>query len=78
MFELLELNEAMIEALRKQDTHSFAQAARDSQDFVTLAESALDYALQGITSVGEVLSLAEGLEALPEIELTVNEEHSGG
>ena len=68
VFELLELDEAMIEALRKQDTHAFSQAARASKDFVTLAESALEYALQGITSVDEVLSLAEGLEALPDLD----------
>lgn len=66
VFELLELDEAMIEALRNQDTHGFAVAARASRDFVTLAESALDYALSGVTSVEEVLSLAEGLETLPE------------
>lgn len=66
VFELLEMDEAMIEALRNNDTHAFAQAARASKDFVTLAESALDYALSGVTSVEEVLSLAEGLETLPE------------
>ena len=81
VFELLELDEAMIEALRKQDTHAFSQAARASKDFVTLAESALEYALQGITSVDEVLSLAEGLETLPDIEDVegaLGEEHTGG
>lgn len=69
MFELLELDEPMIEALRNHDTHAFAQAAKASRDFVTLAESALDYALQGVTSVDEVLGLAEGLETLPSVAL---------
>ena len=66
VFELLEMDEAMIEALRNHDTHAFALAARASRDFVTLAESALDYALTGVTSVEEVLSLAEGLQTLPD------------
>ncbi|MCL5050001.1 MAG: Flp pilus assembly complex ATPase component TadA [Firmicutes bacterium] len=69
VFELLELDEPMIEALRNHDTHAFAQAAKASRDFVTLAESALDYALQGVTSVDEVLGLAEGLETLPSVAL---------
>lgn len=71
VFELLELDEAMIEALRNHDTHAFAQAARASRDFVTLAEAALDYALAGVTSVEEVLSLAEGLETIPDIDTDI-------
>lgn len=64
VFELLEMDEAMVNALRQHDTHAFAQAARAHPGFVTLAEAALDYALEGTTSVEEVLTLADGLDAL--------------
>ncbi|RUO26683.1 MSHA biogenesis protein MshE [Aliidiomarina minuta] len=66
VFELLELDADMIDALRANDTHAFATAAKNNPDFVPLAEAALKYALQGVTSVEEVLTLAEGLEALPD------------
>lgn len=60
VFELLEMNEPMIAALRNSDTQAFAEAARKSKDFRTLAEVGLDYALEGITTVDEVLTLAAG------------------
>lgn len=69
VFELLELDEAMINALRQHDTYAFAQAARANTGFVTLAEAALEYALDGITSIDEVLTLADGLDVLPAIEV---------
>jgi len=62
VFELLEMNEAMVDALRDSDTRAFAHAAANSNNFRTLAHTALDYAKQGMTTVGEVLFLAESVE----------------
>lgn len=80
VFELLELDDAMIDALRAHDTQGFARAAKANRDFTTLAEAALTYAIEGVTSVEEVLTLAEGLEALPEevIEEVAEEARSDG
>ncbi|MDX1706306.1 GspE/PulE family protein [Pseudidiomarina sp.] len=62
VFELLEMNEPMIDALRDANMREFAQAARSSPGFRPLATVALEYAKQGITSVEEVLFLAETVE----------------
>jgi MSHA biogenesis protein MshE len=57
--ELLELDQTMMSALRNQDADAFAQAARSNPGYRPLALVALDYAAQGITSLDEVLRLAE-------------------
>ncbi|MFC0445915.1 GspE/PulE family protein [Pseudidiomarina halophila] len=62
VFELLELNEAMVNALRDANMREFAGAARAAENFRPLALAALDYAREGITSVDEVLFLAETVE----------------
>ncbi|GAB3288586.1 GspE/PulE family protein [Pseudidiomarina andamanensis] len=62
VFELLEMNETMIDALRDSNMREFAQAARQSEGFKPLASVALEYAREGITSLDEVLFLAETVE----------------
>ncbi|CAB0150569.1 Type II secretion system protein E [Pseudidiomarina piscicola] len=62
VFELLEFNEGMINALRDGNMREFASTARASESFRPLALAALDYARQGVTSVDEVLFLAETVE----------------
>lgn len=59
VFELLQLNEAMMTALKNDDTAAFTQAAHSSPGFRTLAQAALDYAKQGVTSLDEVMRLVE-------------------
>ncbi|MGL6150150.1 MAG: MSHA fimbrial ATPase MshE [Aeromonas sobria] len=61
VYELLELDQPMMDALRRNDAEGFAKAARQHEHFRPLALTALDYARQGITSVNEVLRLAEDL-----------------
>ncbi|MFT6915239.1 MAG: MSHA biogenesis protein MshE [Motiliproteus sp.] len=57
IFELLELDDAMADALRSEDTAAFAYAARKSPGFKTLAESALEYAGQGRITLEEVFRI---------------------
>ena len=59
VFELLELNEQMISALRLDDSDRFAKAAAQSDYFTPLSLSALEYAKQGITSLDEVFKLVD-------------------
>lgn len=59
VFELLEMTENMMNALKASDTVSFAQAAEHSPGFVPLAKVALMYAKMGTTTVDEVLKLIE-------------------
>lgn len=59
VFELLELDDDMIAALRSDDTQAFSIAASKSEVFKPLALSALDYAKEGITSLNEVFKLVD-------------------
>ncbi|HEV8076762.1 MAG TPA: ATPase, T2SS/T4P/T4SS family [Marinobacter sp.] len=61
VFELLELDAAMIAALRHNDPQGFADAAKVSDGYRPLAACALDYALAGVTSVEEVLKVCATL-----------------
>ncbi|MDH3354240.1 MAG: GspE/PulE family protein [Chromatiales bacterium] len=64
VFELLELNEVMADALRRSDSAEFSQLARNHPDFRSLGENALDYAKQGITTLEEVIRVAGENELL--------------
>ena len=61
VYELLEMDEAMIAALRRSDPQSFAEAAQRNPHYRPLAACALDYALAGVTSVEEVLKVCATL-----------------
>ncbi len=62
VFELLEMNELMMTALKRDDTETFTRHAKEHPSFRPLALAAFDYALQGITSVDEVLRLVETVD----------------
>ena len=65
MFELLQLNEAMMVALKNNDTAQFTHAATQSPAFRPLAMAALDYAKVGVTSLDEVMRLVEMVSDTP-------------
>ena len=60
VFELLEMNQPMMDALRDSNAVLFSQIARGSEGYKPLIESAMDLALEGRTSLDEVLMLGEG------------------
>ncbi|MBL4606294.1 MAG: Flp pilus assembly complex ATPase component TadA, partial [Pseudomonadales bacterium] len=62
VYELLELDEPMLDALRRGDTAEFSKAAYYNKHFIPLAECALQYASEGITSVQEVFRISSSLE----------------
>ncbi len=62
IFELLEIDFALADALRRGDSAGFAETARRQKGFQTLAVSALKYAAQGITSIEEVQRLTGQVE----------------
>jgi len=59
VFELLEMTEGMMTALKDNDTAEFTKMAKLSPSFAPLASSALEYAKSGLTTVEEVLKLVE-------------------
>jgi MSHA biogenesis protein MshE len=73
IFELLEINIELADALRRNDSADFASVARNLPGFVSLSDSALQLALDGTTSMEEVLRVSGQLdeslvELSPEIE----------
>lgn len=62
VFEMLELDDAMMEALRRDDPEGFSQAAKSNKTYRPLAMAALDYAIEGVTSLEEVLRLVEQVD----------------
>jgi MSHA biogenesis protein MshE len=59
VFELLEMNEPMMAALKREDAESFTELSKANPTFTPLAVAAFNYASQGITTVEEVLRLVE-------------------
>lgn len=62
VYEWLELDDAMLLALRDQDHNAFIKAARANEDFITMEERALEYAEQGITDLEEVFRISVDLD----------------
>ncbi|NQZ88431.1 MAG: Flp pilus assembly complex ATPase component TadA [Colwellia sp.] len=62
VFELLEMNEPMMAALKRDDAEAFTQLAKANPSFTPLAQAAFDYAKQGVISVEEVLRLVDTID----------------
>lgn len=62
VFELLEMNEPMMSALKRNDSEAFTQLSKANPTFTPLAMAAFDYAIQGVTTVEEVLRLVETVD----------------
>lgn len=73
VFELLQLNESMMIALKNNDTAEFTLAASNSPGYRSLAMAALDYATQGITSLDEVMRLVEFISDAPQQDSVSND-----
>jgi MSHA biogenesis protein MshE len=62
VYELLELRGETLDALRRDDSAGFTQAALKTPGFVRFSACAAEYAEQGITTVDEVLRITGALE----------------
>jgi MSHA biogenesis protein MshE len=62
VFELLEMNEPMMAALKRDDAEAFTKLAKENPSFTPLAQAAFDYAQQGVISVEEVLRLVDTID----------------
>jgi MSHA biogenesis protein MshE len=65
LYEMLELDATLAEHLRRQDYAAFERAASTQAGFRPLAQSGLDFVLQGVTTIAEVIRVAGALEDLP-------------
>jgi MSHA biogenesis protein MshE len=66
VYEMLEIDRALADRVRRGDLEGFAAAARAKSSYVPLAQGAIDVALQGITSVAEAMAVGGGMEELDE------------
>ena len=63
IYEWLEIDEKCLSALRMADPEAFAQAAKKNEFYRPIERCALDFALQGLTTVDEVLRVSTKLES---------------
>ena len=71
VYELLEISPEIADTLRRNDTAAFTKAAQRQHHFKSLAQAAMDYALDGVTTVEEVMRIA-GEAAYTEDELNLD------
>ncbi len=62
VYELLEIDYTLADALRRNDPAGFENAARVQEGYRPLVQNALDYARQGITSLSEAMRLSGMVE----------------
>jgi MSHA biogenesis protein MshE len=62
VFELLVINDDLADALRRSDSSDFIRIARKTPGYQPLVVGALRYAAQNITSLEEVLRVAEQID----------------
>lgn len=62
VFELLEISQPMADALRDNSVRAFNEAAHDDRNYRPLNASALDFAMEGITTLDEVLRVSAQIE----------------
>ncbi|MBT8103858.1 MAG: GspE/PulE family protein [Gammaproteobacteria bacterium] len=66
VYELLEMDSGLTDALRREDLSDFVALAAKKKSYVPLVNCALDYAISGVTTLDEVLRVAGGLDSAPE------------
>jgi len=62
VYELLEINGDLLTALRNEDIDAFAHAAKKAAGFETIAEQGVKLALQGKTTIEEIVRISGELE----------------
>lgn len=78
VYELLEMDDDLTDALRRMNTSEFIHLARSRQDYRPLLDCAMDYAIEGVTSLEEVIRLAGGLDELRDARMDDHQLPDGG
>jgi MSHA biogenesis protein MshE len=65
VYELLELDRGLGDAIRRGDLTGFADAVRSRPGYVSLGRSALALAAKGVTSLAEVIAVTSGIDEAP-------------
>ena len=64
VYELLELDAPLADALRREDTEAFVRLARERPHYRPLVRNAIDFAAAGTTTIAEAMRLSTGIEDL--------------
>ena len=70
VYELLEFHRGLTEVLARGDSTEFFRIARQAEGFESLETVALRYAMEGITTLSEVMRIAADLDVVAAAELT--------
>lgn len=62
VYELLELDDDMLDAIRRSDTGVFTNLVKQSDHYYPISKCALDYAVEGITTIQEVFKITASLD----------------
>ncbi|MFO1377156.1 MAG: GspE/PulE family protein [Steroidobacteraceae bacterium] len=65
VYEMLEIDRTLADAIRRSALHEFSTAARHKAGFVPLARQAVDLAVRGLISPSEAMAVSSGLEDRP-------------
>ena len=65
IYELLEIDRPLADAISRNDLIGFASAARARPGYVSLTQSALELAAKGVTTLAEVIGVTSGLDDAP-------------
>jgi MSHA biogenesis protein MshE len=68
VYELIEIDRAQADAIRREDLTGFAELARAKPGYKPLTLSALELAARGMTTVAEVISSVSGIAEADPIE----------
>ena len=75
VYELLEFDKELSDTLSHSDSGTFVSAARNSRNFRSLNMVALQYAVEGITTMDEVIRISANIESVVDHEINkINEE----
>jgi MSHA biogenesis protein MshE len=75
VYELLEFDKVLSDILSHGDSGDFVKAARNTRNFRSLNMVALQYAVEGITTMDEVIRISANLESVVDHEInTIDEE----
>ncbi len=62
VYELLELTDDMLDAIRRSDIGGFTKTVQNSKHYYPLSQCALDYAVEGKTTIQEVFKITASLD----------------
>jgi MSHA biogenesis protein MshE len=62
VYELLELDDEMLDAIRRMDIGEFTKTALSSDQYYPMSRCALDYAVEGKTTIQEVFKITASLD----------------